>query len=113
MIQSVASEKRRVHDEYYLPKLQAPPRMACDDVMTAAIAMLSDNEVEWLTREDILHTIWSARNVPRSPVKAEQITGLDDARLRRVLYHVRRWMRKRIDELSSERGWTPFFGDGV
>jgi len=118
MIQAMLREKPQSYDERYLSKIgtaHSPlpnvPKIACDDIMAGAIALLSDQDVESMTREDMVDTVWSARDVPHSPVKAETIEGLDDLRLRRVLYHVRRWARNRINEQSKEKGWTPYFRD--
>lgn len=116
MIQAVANDKPLFFNERYPYQhggtLCAPSnvsRIVCDDIMAAAIALLSDQEIESMTREDMLDTARAARHVPRSPVKAEQIGGIDDSGLRRVLFHVRRWMRNRVDEQSKERGWAPYF----
>jgi hypothetical protein len=117
MIQVAVTEKPKGYDERYLSKFVgtrsevSAPRIACDDIMAGAIALLSDQEIASMNRDDLLDIVRAGGGVQHSPVKTDQIDGFDDDRLRRVLFHVRRWMRTRVNEQSREKGWTPFFRD--
>lgn len=86
-------------------------KIVCDDIMVIAIAMLSDEEVEAMTHDDLVDAVRAARNVPQFPIEPERIAHRDNGHLRRVLYAVRRWMRTRCNEQTRERGWMPFFRD--
>ena len=88
-------------------------KIACDDVVTGAIALVSDQEIQMMTREDMLDTIRAAQQVRHSPVEPERIDELDDSALRRVMHLVRRWMRGHVNELSIDKGLTPYFHDRI
>lgn len=85
------------------------PRIVCDDIIAGAIALLSDNEVALMTRQDLLDIIKAARDVPRFTMYAGHLTVLDDEYLRRVVYTIRCCMRSRCNEQSLERGLAPYF----
>lgn len=83
--------------------------MACDDPMAAGIALVSDFEIERMSRDDLYDAIRGAQQVRHCPARAERIADLGERDLRRVMYLLRRWMRTRINKQSSERGWVPYF----
>jgi len=118
MIQSVsrfASEVSNLHHpskrEVSLRVENRAPRIACDDPMAAALALVSDFDIERMTRDDLIDAIRGAQQVRHCPARAERIVDLEENDLRRVMYLVRRWMRSRLDKQSTERGMVPYFRD--
>jgi len=85
------------------------PRIACDDTIAAAIALISDEDIAGMKRNDLIDAVQAAQTAPRSPVRSEKIADLDERALRRVMHLVRRWMRIRINQQTAEKGWTPYF----
>lgn len=119
MIQSYAPPMTSRFDKRQLSNVKAAPqsvtatRIISDDIMATAIALLTDQEIQTMTCEDMLDTLRGAAGIRQSPVKLDSVTGLDEPSLRKVMYLLRRGIRTRLNQQSVAKGFNAFFRDRI
>lgn len=83
------------------------------NLVLSAVAMLSDQEIELMNREDLLNVLQMARSVsPRSvsPRSEERnIDNMEVPELRSALAIVREYFRKQVNQQSAAKRWSPEF----
>lgn len=78
------------------------------NLILSAIAMLSDYEIQLMSRKDLLDALRMARTAwPRSD--GRNVDNLDTAELKRLLAIVREYFRKQVNWQSTAKTWSPEF----
>lgn len=119
MIQSYAPPMTPRFDKRHLSNVKAASqsvtatRIISDDIMATAISLLTDQEIQTMTREDMLDALHATAGTRQSPVKFDGIAVLDEPSLRKVMYLLRRGIRTRLNRQSAEKGFNAFFRDQI
>ena len=87
---------------------QAPWSLADhrQNLIVAAIAMLSDEEIQKMDRQDLIDALRMMKSSePKSG--ARSIDQMNKSELRRVLAIVRNYLRQQTSEQSDPQKWSP------
>jgi hypothetical protein len=88
------------------------PRIMCADLLSPAIALLSNREIDSMDRDDLKDAVRIATS--RHPAaRASQNFNLDDTQLRRLLYLLRRMLRVQMDKTVEAHGVQPYFREVI
>ena len=88
--------------------LNLPLAIRKQNLITSAIAMLSDKEIKMMNREDLLNALRIARSQwPRS--EERNIDNMDVTELRRVLAIAREHFRALMNQHLTRKNWSPEF----
>jgi|GEM_PF-6842557 len=78
------------------------------DLIRSAIAMLSDQEIKLISRQDLFDALRMAQSAS-PPSETRNIDQMEVVELRRTLAIVRECFRKQLDRQSSAKPWRPEF----